>query len=162
MAIALQIARCLSHFHKQGLLHRDIKPSNVGFTATGQLKILDFGLSTVLDSPPGEDTDTTIAGTPLYLPPEAFDGALPAASFDLWAVGLVLYESLAGEHPLRSARSFDDALARLRKGPIPDVPNLQARLPRRHRGLPAERPRSVLGRAAPDRGRLRCGGVDRL
>lgn len=126
--VALRTVRCLGHLHGQGLLHRDVKPANIGFTASGQLKLLDFGLAAVLNhamvtSGPGASDAATsgIAGTPLYLPPEAFDGAAPDRLVDLWGAAMVLFESLAGRHPLSDAASLGEALSRLREGRLPDV-----------------------------------------
>lgn len=127
--IALQTARCVAHLHQHGLLHRDIKPSNVGFTAARQVKVLDFGLATALDSVLREEGTDGFAGTPLYLSPEAVDGAPPAPSFDLWALAMLLFESLAGDHPFRNARSLHEALALVRKGRIPDVRTCRAECP---------------------------------
>lgn len=126
--VAFRTVRSLGHLHARGLLHRDVKPANIGFTASGQLKLLDFGLAAVLNQsmvipgPGAPDAAASgFAGTPLYLPPEAFDGAAPDRLVDLWGAAMVLFESLAGRHPLSDAASLGEALARLRDGRLPDV-----------------------------------------
>ena len=137
VAVTTQIVRCLGDLHGQGLLHRDVKPANVGFTARGNVKLLDFGLAAALatettaNSPP-DSTDileSGLTGTPMYLPPEAFAGSRPSESVDLWGAAMVLYESVAGQHPLAGARSFDDALRSLRSGRVPDVRRFRPECP---------------------------------
>ncbi len=122
LAMGVALARALQAMHARGLLHRDVKPSNIGFTSEGVPKLLDFGLARLLgESGPqmqlapfasGRDSqDLTrtdhIVGTPLYLAPETIGGHKPAASQDLWALAMVLYEAIAGEHPLRTASGLD-------------------------------------------------------
>jgi serine/threonine protein kinase len=95
LALGCRLADALVYMHARGVLHRDLKPSNIALTATGSPKLLDFGLATMI-----EDTgDYPAAGTPAYLPPEAFNGAVPDASFDVWALAVVLFESMAGRRP---------------------------------------------------------------
>jgi hypothetical protein len=114
-ALGLALARGLESMHRRGLLHRDVKPSNVGFDAEGTPKLLDFGLAHLLEAtvapslafPLAELVDSTptghIMGTPLYLPPEAADGAIPDQGQDLWSTAVVLYECLVGSDVLRGA-----------------------------------------------------------
>ena len=142
VATAREIARCLAHLHRHGLLHRDIKPSNIGFDAHGQAKLLDFGLAQLLDDgearasdagrPPGQtgsDLVSRIAGTPAYLPPEALEGVKPTAAFDLWAIGITLYEMVTGRHPFSPAASIDDTLVLVRRARVPDARSLRPDCP---------------------------------
>jgi serine/threonine protein kinase len=129
ISIASQIVRCLGDLHAQGLLHRDVKPANAGFTARGQVKLLDFGLAAAVETSevqagsaaPSEMLESGLAGTLLYMPPESFAGAPPSEAVDLWGAAMSLYECVAGRHPLADASSFKEALRRLREGRIPDV-----------------------------------------
>jgi len=104
------IADALSEAHAQGIVHRDIKPSNVVLNERGQVKVLDFGLvKNLLEQPPsGVDLDAVtiystqtrsnvIVGTPLYLSPEQATGKKVDGRSDIFALGALLYECLAGQ-----------------------------------------------------------------
>ncbi|MPZ17572.1 MAG: protein kinase [Luteitalea sp.] len=111
--VGLTLTRALTYVHSKGLLHRDLKPSNIGFAATGAPKLLDFGLATLI--PPSTDVDrqrgasapiaarAPFAGTPAYLPPEAYEGAPPTTAFDLWALSVVMLEAMTGVNPFATA-----------------------------------------------------------
>jgi eukaryotic-like serine/threonine-protein kinase len=96
-----QIASALAEAHALGIVHRDLKPSNVMLTRHG-VKVLDFGLARVLS-----ETDITetgaIMGTPAYMAPEQLDGKEADPRSDLFALGLVLYEMVAGQLPFPEA-----------------------------------------------------------
>ena len=91
--LGMSLTDTLSYLHSRGLLHRDIKPSNIAFSASGQPVLLDFGLATWVE--PAVDRGG-LAGTPAYLPPEAFQRAPVSPAFDLWALAVVLRECLLG------------------------------------------------------------------
>jgi hypothetical protein len=108
VALARTLAGALAALHGAALVHGDVKPSNIGFTAGGVPKLLDFGLARLREREAPDDrlafaaddrSLSAVGGTPLYLPPEAFGGARPSAAFDLWALAVVLFESLAGANP---------------------------------------------------------------
>src|SRR6185295_14816816 len=114
--IVSSIAEALSEAHHNGVVHRDIKPSNVVITERGRAKVLDFGLvkhltdqlSLVGDPASGTLPATrtrsdVIVGTPLYLSPEQATGRKIDARSDLFALGVVLYESITGEAPFSGA-----------------------------------------------------------
>jgi serine/threonine-protein kinase len=100
--IARQVLGALAAAHAAGLVHRDVKPGNILLTADGNAKIADFGIAKSLDTATdGVDLTGTgqLLGTPAYLPPERLDGAPATARSDLYSLGVVLYEALAGFRP---------------------------------------------------------------
>ncbi|MBC7897420.1 MAG: protein kinase [Cytophagaceae bacterium] len=174
MGVALSDA--VGALHRAGMLHRDIKPSNIGFTQHGVPKLLDFGLarfvpgSNLIDrfrteereiiraagGSAGSDrfltasTEGRIAGTPLYLSPEAIGGAEPEPSFDLWSLCVVMFEAISGSHPAHDSSALK-TLVRIATGGIRTLhdvapgthPEVSAFF---HRALaqdPALRPRSA-------------------
>jgi eukaryotic-like serine/threonine-protein kinase len=99
---ALAIARPLAAAHDRGVIHRDLKPENVIRTPAGDVKILDFGLAHFRDLPAALanlTADGTILGTPAYMSPEQIRGGTVDARSDIFALGIVLYELVAGRHP---------------------------------------------------------------
>jgi serine/threonine protein kinase/tetratricopeptide (TPR) repeat protein len=107
LEIATQIADGLAKAHAQGVVHRDIKPGNVILTEEG-VRILDFGLATFVDALKLTAENSTI-GTPAYMSPEQVQGRNADARSDVWAVGVVLYEMLAGHVPFQG--SYAEAIA---------------------------------------------------
>lgn len=147
--LGLKLVGGIAALHSAGILHRDIKPSNIGFSAENEPKLLDFGIARIIEesgSAPGAPTDLftggdrwhdgaeltqtdEIVGTPLYLSPEALAGEPPSPAQDLWAFHLVLWETLAGRHPL-SAMSRPQALKNVRSGDIPLIEATRRDCPR--------------------------------
>src|SRR3569832_685311 len=108
--IVSAIAEALGEAHQQGIVHRDIKPSNVLVNERGHVKVVDFGLVKHLFDPPSSDVDLdaktiystktrsdVIVGTPLYLSPEQATGKAIDGRSDLFALGALLYECIAGQ-----------------------------------------------------------------
>jgi serine/threonine-protein kinase len=109
-AIAGCIARGLAHAHERGVVHRDLKPENVLLVREDDeadvVKLLDFGIARVQD---GERLTQggVVVGTPLYMSPEQFTGGAIDGRTDLYALGCVLYEMLAGQPPFDAPRIED-------------------------------------------------------
>jgi beta-lactam-binding protein with PASTA domain/tRNA A-37 threonylcarbamoyl transferase component Bud32 len=128
--IAADVAKALSRAHTGGLVHRDIKPSNIMITTSGQTKVTDFGIARALGSD-GDQTMTQtgmVIGTAAYFSPEQAQGNPVDARSDVYALGVVLYEMLAGRAPFTGETPLAVAYKHVREDPIapsnvnPDVP----------------------------------------
>jgi Tol biopolymer transport system component len=121
----LATARGLAAAHAKSIVHRDIKPENLLITKDGRLKILDFGLAKQLPAAPSTESQTTallsspgaVMGTPAYMSPEQVRGEALGAGSDLFSLGCVLYEMLAGRRPFLGDTAMDVMSAILREEP---------------------------------------------
>lgn len=99
--VTRQMAEALSHAHARGILHRDLKPANVWRDGKGNVKLGDFGLALFLDRP-RVTSSGSVVGTPEYMSPEQALGQPLGPQTDLYALGAMLYELLAGRPPFRA------------------------------------------------------------
>jgi non-specific serine/threonine protein kinase len=104
--ITSRILSGLKHAHERGVIHRDIKPSNVILTASGDVKIVDFGLAKLAGNAECLTETDALVGTVAYLPPEILQGQETDHRGDVWSSGVVLYEMLAGMPPFTGANSY--------------------------------------------------------
>ena len=128
--IAQQIAAALSAAHAAGIIHRDIKPENVMMRADGYVKVLDFGLAKLTERHAVMDTEAPtkalvntgpgmVMGTARYMSPEQARGHEVDARTDLWSLGVLLYECIAGRPPFEGTTASDLIADILSKEPPP-------------------------------------------
>ncbi|MFT6761517.1 MAG: tRNA A-37 threonylcarbamoyl transferase component Bud32 [Candidatus Aldehydirespiratoraceae bacterium] len=130
--IGTSVAQALDNAHAAGFVHRDVKPGNIMITPDGRVLLTDFGIAKGLHGDGSDDltSDNIMMGTAKYLSPEQVRGKKLDGRADLYSLGLVLYECLAGRVPFLGETDADTALARLQRDPT-DLARLRATLPTR-------------------------------
>jgi len=123
--IAEQLSRALARAHVQNVVHRDVKPANVLLSSDGRIKVGDFGVAR-LAAGSSEAAGGTIVGTPRYMAPEQARGGAITPATDVYGVGVVLYEMLAGRPPFDGDSAVELALRHVNDPPPP----LPAAVPR--------------------------------
>ncbi|MET4783625.1 serine/threonine-protein kinase [Glaciihabitans sp. UYNi722] len=118
--IVAQTASALHAAHSAGLVHRDIKPGNLLITPDGRVKITDFGIARIADQVPLTATGQ-VMGTVQYLSPEQASGHPASPTTDIYSLGIVAYESLAGRRPFTGESQVAIAMAQINEQP-PDLP----------------------------------------
>ncbi len=116
--IVAQTARALYSAHQDGLVHRDVKPGNLLITPDGQVKITDFGIARVADQVSLTATGQ-VMGTVQYLAPEQATGKSATPSTDIYSLGIVAYEALAGNRPFTGDNQMMIAMSQIRDIPPP-------------------------------------------
>ncbi len=133
LEIAVQAARGLAKAHEHGIIHRDVKPGNLFVTRDGVVKILDFGIAKLAGEAGPTQTGSAL-GTPSYMAPEQMRGKAVDARADVWSLGVVFYEMLAGRRPFVGGVGAAVVHAVLHEAPEPlaylrpDVPAELARM----------------------------------
>ncbi|MHB1536083.1 MAG: serine/threonine-protein kinase [Acidimicrobiales bacterium] len=124
--IGIEVLGALGAAHAVGLVHRDVKPGNILLAADGRPKVADFGIAKGISDPGQGDLTAAltstglILGTPAYVSPEQLEGQPATTRSDLYALGVVLWEGLAGFKPFRGDTAIDVAMA-VRAGAAPDI-----------------------------------------
>lgn len=120
LSIISQTALALHQAHQAGLVHRDVKPGNLLITPEGTVKITDFGIARLADQVPLTATGQ-VMGTVQYLAPEQASGKPASPSTDIYSLGIVAYEALAGRRPFRGESQVSIAMAHIKEAP-PELP----------------------------------------
>lgn len=130
LEVAIQVASALVAAHQAGIVHRDVKPENVMLRPDGYVKVLDFGLAKLTEQPGASDTgaltfgkvDTdpgTVMGTASYMSPEQARGQTVDSRTDIFSLGVVMYEMIAGRAPFEGETTSDVIASILKTEPPP-------------------------------------------
>jgi len=115
--LVIQMCAGVGYAHRAGLVHCDVKPQNILVTGDGRVKVTDFGIAKALSTlQPGETTDV-VWGSPQYYSPEQAAGEAPTPASDVYSIGIVLYEMLAGRLPFVASTQQALAMMHLRDEP---------------------------------------------
>lgn len=119
--IASEVAAALGYAHAAGLVHRDIKPANILIGSNGAVKVADFGIARALNSPTESNLTQVgaVMGTATYFSPEQAQGAQPDPRSDLYSLGIVMYEMIAGRPPFTGENPVGIAYKQVHDYPTP-------------------------------------------
>ena len=119
--IASEVAAALGFAHEAGLAHRDIKPANILIGTNGQVKVADFGIARAMNSATESNLTQvgSVMGTASYFSPEQAQGAQPDPRSDLYSLGIVMYEMVAGKPPFTGENPVSIAYKQVHDQPVP-------------------------------------------
>ena len=118
-----QIGAALTIAHRENVVHRDIKPDNILMDEDANAYLSDFGIATIVGAE-SEAGDEGISGSVPYLPPEQFTGHAPSSKGDIYALGMVLFELLTGEHPF-AGQSVSQIITSHLYSPLPSIESIR-------------------------------------
>ncbi|QDN99763.1 serine/threonine protein kinase [Streptomyces sp. RLB3-17] len=121
VALLRVVLDALKHAHESGIINCDIKPGNIMLTPDGRVKVLDFGVASLVENPRQgvHSTEGSIVGTPSYMSPEAIRGEAPTLHRDLYGAGVTLYELLTGRQPFHGMGSAYKIFHAITSLPVP-------------------------------------------
>ena len=120
LKVADGVLTALEVSHRAGIVHRDIKPANIMISGDGTVKVMDFGIARAVSDATGNlEQTTSILGTALYISPEQAKGEEPDTRTDLYSLGVVMYELLAGAPPFTSESPVSIAYKHISEEPHP-------------------------------------------
>ena len=150
VAMMLPVVRALSHAHARGIVHRDLKPENIMLTRAGSIKVLDFGIASLLEAASADESEhaasdaldpssdfalifnSGLGSTCRYMSPEQLGVGEVDHRSDIWAVGIILFELVTGRHPVPTGSTWELLSVADRDDPMPSViqsvPDLRAEL----------------------------------
>ena len=129
MTIIRQVLDGLDYAHSRSIIHRDLKPTNILFGSTGLPSLSDFGIAKDLNK--SSSTTTAFSGTPPYMSPEQAEGLPPTKAGDIYSIGTILYEMLAGKLPFDGPTDTAIMIAKSKYDPPPlrpEIPDIPERL----------------------------------
>src|SRR6185312_1020541 len=129
----------LAYAHEKGFVHRDVKPGNIMFRANGTAVLADFGIAKAMKTVSAATMAGNAIGTPDYMSPEQAQASLVDGRSDLYSLGAVLYECLAGQKPYQANDAYAVALMHVTE-PVPQLPDKVAWLQPLIDGLMAKSP----------------------
>ena len=137
--VASEVAAALGFAHEKGVAHRDIKPANILIGSNGQVKVADFGIARVMNAPTEANLTQvgSVMGTATYFSPEQAQGAQPDPRSDLYSLGIVMYEMVAGRPPFTGENPVSIAYKQVHDLPQPLV-NIVADVPKPYEAIVAK------------------------
>ena len=137
--IASEVAAALGFAHEAGLVHRDIKPANILIGSNGQVKVADFGIARAMNAPTESNLTQAgaVMGTATYFSPEQAQGAQPDPRSDLYSLGIVMYEMVAGRPPFTGENPVGIAYKQVHDHPQP-LNQIIADVPRPYEAIVAK------------------------
>ncbi|MCB1740673.1 MAG: serine/threonine protein kinase [Gammaproteobacteria bacterium] len=119
--LVLHVAQALGYAHARGIIHRDVKPANILFRTDGTVLLSDFGIAKRIQADSELTSTGTILGSPFYMSPEQAEGRSVDTRTDIYSLGVILFEMLAGQRPYRGDTAIKVIMQHV-QAPVPSLP----------------------------------------